>query len=135
MRIAWMHPDCLRAGWFRPDDQAVFIFDDEYLTASGWGLKRILFVYETLLELPVAIHRGPTIPALAALITSSQATGVVTAETPDPWLRKRIGALSGLSGLTTVDIVPAPSFVELPGNIDLKRFSRYWAKAERKLLA
>jgi hypothetical protein len=61
MRIAWMHPDCLSDAWFTPDDQAVFIFDDAYLAASGWGLKRILFVYETLLELPVEIHRGSTL--------------------------------------------------------------------------
>jgi hypothetical protein len=132
MRIAWMHPDCLSDAWFTPDDQAVFIFDDAYLAASGWGLKRILFVYETLLELPVEIHRGSTIPTLSALLADGRATGVVTVDTPDPWLRDRIG---GLGRVTTVDIVPAPCFVELTGKTDLKRFSRYWAKAEGKLLA
>lgn len=127
-----MHPDCLSAAWFTPDDHAVFIFDDAYLTASGWGLKRILFVYETLIELPVEIHRGPTLLTLTALIASSGATGVVIPDSPDPWLRNCIVLLRHL---TTIDIVPTPAFVELTGKIDLKRFSRYWAKAEGKLLA
>ena len=132
MRIAWIHPDCLSDEWFTPDDHAVFIFDDAYLAASGWGLKRILFVYETLLELPAEIHRGPVIQTLSALIADGRATGVVTVDTPDPWLRDCIGALGRV---TTVDIVPAPCFVELTGKTDLKRFSRYWAKAEGRLLS
>ena len=132
MRIAWIHPDCLSDSWFTSEDRAVFIFDDAYLTASGWGLKRILWVYETLLELPAEIHRGPTIPTLTALIADGLTTGVVTVDTPDPWLRDRIGELRRV---TTVDIVPAPCFVELTGKTDLKRFSRYWAKAEGRLLS
>ena len=127
-----MHPDGLSNAWFTPEDHAVFIFDDAYLAASGWGLKRILFVYETLLELPAEIHRGPTISTLSALIADVRATGVVTVDTPDPWIRDRIGELADV---TTVDIVPAPCFVELTGNTDLRRFSRYWARAEGKLLS
>ncbi len=132
MRIAWIHPDCLSDSWLTPEDRAVFIFDDAYLAASGWGLKRILWVYETLLELPAEIHRGSVIPTLTALIADGRATGVVTVDTPDPWLRDRIGELRRV---TTVDIVPAPCFVELTGKTDLKRFSRYWAKAEGRLLS
>ena len=131
MRIAWVHPDCLSDAWFKPEDHAVFIFDDAYLAASGWGLKRIGFVYETLLELPAEIHRGPTIPTLSAVIAGVGATGVVTVDTPDPWLRDRIGELGCV---TTVEVVPAPCFVELTGKTDLRRFSRYWARAEGKLL-
>ncbi len=83
-----MHADCLNAGWIPSGDRAVYVFDDEQLAAAGWGLKRILFVYETLLELPVEIHRGPTVETLVTLARNH--AGITTVETPDPWLRERI---------------------------------------------
>jgi len=130
VRIAWLHADCLNAAWLEPTDHAVYVFDDKQIDADGWGLKRILFVYETLLELPVEIHRGPTVETLATLARGCE--GIVTVDTPDPWLRARI---ADLREVAPVEVKPAPRFVELDGDVDLKRFSRYWAKAERKLLA
>ncbi len=129
MKLAWMHPDCLNTDWLPPDSRAVFVFDDDYLAASGWGLKRIMFVYETLLELPVEIYRGPTVDILAQL---AAVDGIVTVDTPDPWLQARI---TELRGRFAVDVIPPPAFVELKGTVNLQRFSRYWNKAEAKLLA
>jgi hypothetical protein len=89
-----------------------------------------MFLYETLLELPVEIYRGPIVPTLAAL---AQPQGeLTTVDTPDPWLRERI---EELRQTIRVDLVPAPEFVCLEGRVDLKRFSRYWSKAEKELLA
>lgn len=132
MKLAWLHSDCLDAGWLEPNNsRAVYVFDDSQLNAAGWGLKRIMFVYESLLELPeVEIHRGPVVETLTALAGSEE--GIATVETPDPWLRSRIAELQLLM---PVAVLPAPVFVELQGNADLKRFSRYWSKAEGKLLA
>jgi hypothetical protein len=130
VRLAWLHSDCLNASWFRPEDQAVYVFDDAQLEANGWGLKRIMFVYETLLELPVEIYRGPIVETLAAL--AQPQGGLVTVDTPDPWLRERIDELRQR---LPVELVPAPVFVKLDGRVDLKRFSRYWSKAEKELLA
>ena len=85
------------------------------LTGNEHGAQRVAFtptwlkarewLQNKLAELPVEIHRGPTILTLTDLIASGGATGVVTPDTPDPWLRNCIGALREL---TTVDIVPAP---------------------------
>ena len=130
MRIAWLHLDCLNAGWLEPNDHAVYVFDDAQIEAAGWGLKRIMFLYETLLELPVEIHRGPLVETLLTLARKYE--GIVTVDTPDPWLRNRIAEL-GL--LTRVEVKARPVFVELEGCVDLRRFSRYWARAEKKLFA
>ena len=61
-KLFWMHHDCLT----EPASEAIYIFDDEQLGAAGWGLKRLMFVYECLLELPVQILRGPTAATLSA---------------------------------------------------------------------
>ena len=123
-----MHPDCLNAEWLPEGSRAVFIFDDDYLAASGWGLKRIMFVYETLLELPVEIYHGPTVQVLAELAAGE---GIVTVDTPDPWLQARITELRARGA---VEVIPPPAFVELKGPVNLQRFSRYWNKVEAKLL-
>jgi len=129
MKMVWLHPDCLAAEWCALGERAVFIFDDAYLTQAGWGLKRVMFVYETLLELPVEIHRGPTV---ATLLRLAGEASLVTVDTPDPWLRERFAELGRQAEL---EIVPAPAFVEISGKVDLQRFSRYWRRAEGKLLA
>ena len=126
MRIAWLHPDCLNVRWITPGDRAVFVFDDEFLEVAGWGIKRIAFVYECLLELEVEIHHG----SVTTLAAESSATGIITMETPDPWWRLRRAELGG-----PMEILPLSTFVALSGQVDLSRFSRYWKKAELELLA
>lgn len=118
-KLFWMHHDCLT----EPASEAIYIFDDEQLAAAGWGLKRLMFVYECLLELPVQILRGPTVATLSA-----QNRPLVTVDSPDPWIREIIRQLE-------IEVLPAPVFVDLKEPVDLKRFSRYWKRAESKLLS
>ncbi len=125
-RLFWMHTDCLAVP---PCEPAVFVFDDEQIEAGQWGLKRLLFLYECLLELPVAIKRGRTVEALVAL--AGQDTVVVTVSSPDPWIREQIRLIRER---VAVEVLPAPEYVELPENVDLTRFSRYWKRAEKLLL-
>ena len=117
-KLFWMHHDCLTA----PPHEAVYVFDDEQLRAAGWGLKRLMFVYECLLELPVEIRRGSTVAALLEFDRP-----LVTVDSPDPWIREVIRQLE-------IEVLPAPTFVELKEPVDLKRFARYWKKAEALLL-
>lgn len=123
--LFWMHsgnlcplPDTLIA-------DAAFIFDDEQIRLAGWGLKRIMFIYECLLELPVEIYRGPTVETLLAL-SAQQSAGIITMDSPDPWLREQI---KRLREHVPVEVLPAPQFVELREPVDLRRFSRYWKQA------
>jgi deoxyribodipyrimidine photo-lyase len=123
--LFWMHsgslcplPDTLVA-------DAAFVFDDEQLRQAGWGLKRIMFIYECLLELPVEIYRGPTVETLLAL-AGEQSAGIMTVDSPDPWLREQIRKLQEHA---RVEVLPAPPFVELRKSVDLRRFSRYWKHA------
>ena len=132
MKLEWMHFDCLNNSWLQPGHRSIYIFDDTQIDAAGWGIKRIGFIYETLIELPVEIHRGSTVETLLALAEESAATGIVTVDTPDPFLRRVIATLQTT---ISVEIVPPPAFVTLPSSTDLTRFSRYWRKAEPQLLA
>jgi len=130
MKLHWLHADCLNADWIDPSaGTAVYVFDDRQLKAEGWGLKRIGFVYECLLEIPgVEIWRGPLAETLGSLVKERSLEGIATVRTPDPWLLAEAAALEA-GGVLLEWIAPEP-FVALTGPVDLRRFSRYWRKAE-----
>ena len=130
MKLHWLHADCLNADWLdSARGPAVFVFDDSQLDAEGWSLKRIGFVYECLLELPgVEIWRGPVAETLAQLVRERQFESILTVRTPDPWLQAQAANL-GASNIRVEWITPEP-FVALSGWVDLRRFSRYWRRAE-----
>lgn len=123
--VAWVHDDALRHWWGQTP--ALYVFDDEKLRLENWSLKRIGFLYECLLELPLEIRRGDPVTEMLEFQEANQADAVITMDSPDPRLREQMHRLAA-------QIVPQRQFVALTGKLDLKRFSRFWAKAERLLL-
>jgi hypothetical protein len=127
MKIFWIHSDCLGAA---PAGNSVFIFDPQQIERERWGIKRLLFLYESVPPV-AAILRGDTVSLLAA---SNQS--VTTEDSPDPWIRSRIDALRQRG--VAVEVLPPPPFgglrPEMPES-DLKRFSRYWKRVESRLLS
>ena len=130
--VVWIHADCLSPQHpsllKHKDAPAVFVFDDVVLDGYGVTLKRLQFIYECLLELPVAIRRGDVAAEVAAFAAESGATAVSTSSTPAPRFH---AIVSDLRQCLTLELLHEPPFVPLPDDIDLKRFSRYWRRAER----
>jgi hypothetical protein len=102
------------------------VWDEVELKRAGWSLKRIGFVYECLLDLPVAIRRGDPVVEVRRYAAETGCSGVVTMASPDPHLRRQMTELKA-------EVLPMEPFVELKGRVDLKRFSRYWQKAQESL--
>lgn len=125
-----MHPDCLHrsspAYRAHPGATSIFVWDDEALRQEGWSLKRIGFVYECLLDLPVVIRRGDPVVEVRRFAAEQGCDGIATVATPDPHLTRQARALHA-------EVLPADPFVEVRGRLDLKRFSRYWSKVEGAL--
>jgi hypothetical protein len=124
-KVIWVHDDALRHWWVQ--SPAVYVFDDDKLRREGWSLKRIGFVYECLLELPLEIRRGDPVTQVREFQQAHGAEGIQTMDSPDPRLRQQMAEMGA-------EIVADEPFVVLTGKLDLRRFSRYWAKAERALL-
>lgn len=134
--IVWIHADCLspdHPGWIaHPDAPALFVWDDALLTEWQISLKRIVFIYECLLELPVTIRRGDVAAQVAAFAAEHGTTHVVTAASPSPRFRQLVSTLRR-AGLR-VEVLPVEPFFEHSGSLDLARFSRYWGTAKRYVL-
>lgn len=128
--VLWIHDDILspEAPPFRayPGAPALYVFDDQYLREHRWSLKRIVFIYECLIEMPVAIDRGDPAEQVRRFADGRR---IVTTASPNP----RVRELAAQMG--EVEFLPADPFVEIPEPVDLKRFTRYWKKAEPLLFA
>lgn len=126
--VIWVHDECLNpeARVFRehPSAPAVFVWDDRAIENEQWTLKRIGFVYECLLELPVSIRRGDVVTELTGFAAAHGASRIVTSGFVNP-------RLAGIAArFPTLEVIREPPFLDLPRSPGLRRFSHYWAKAE-----
>lgn len=131
--VVWVHGDCLNpqgpALTAYPDAPTVWVWDEALLTEWQISLKRVVFIYECLLELPVTIMRGDVVKELVAFAHAHQAQKIAVAHSPSPKFEEIRQALEA-EGLT-VEVLEERPFVSLPQPPDLKRFSRYWRQAQK----
>ena len=141
--LVWLHEGALRlthpvfaAG--AQDAATIFIWDKDRLAASHVGIKRQLFIYETLAEMSESrnldIHEGRAEEVLPLLAAQAGAGRVLVPSSPDPALRAEIVAIRRAApDLEIVEIEETP-FVTLAKTSDLGRFFRYWNKARKRAL-
>jgi deoxyribodipyrimidine photo-lyase len=122
--VVWLHEDGLRLDDCA-DLPALFVFDDRLMRDLGYGLKRIVFIYETLLEMGVIIRRGDTALEVRRFAAEHHAETLRLRPTVCP---KRRAIIAELGRHLTIEELPEPSFVNAPGRLDLQRFSRYWRR-------
>jgi len=129
--ILWIHEEALGPtnpalrAW--PQAPALFVFDTEWIQRSRISRKRLGFLYETALELPLTLRKGDVAAEVLAFAQRHRADGVVTSTGVDPRLQQITEAIKTVLPLQELD--PDP-FVELPRPPRLGRFSRYWREAE-----
>ena len=130
--VVWVHGDALSpenpALRAEPAAPAVFVWDEELLRLQTISLKRIVFIYECLLELPVTIRRGDVAQQVAAFAREHGAERVCTAASPAPRFHQ---IAARLDRQFAVEAYPQPSFFDYDRPLDLRRFSRYWQVAQR----
>lgn len=139
--IAWLHADNLnphqealtQAG----DIPAIFVWDDELLAEWDISFKRIVFIYECLLEIPnLTIRKGNVADEVAAFAAEQGAQQILTPFSPSPKHRvlcqQIVNQLESGSKLTIVHDAP---FVDYDNEqLDLKRQSRYWRTVKKTAL-
>ena len=135
--LLWVHTDGLNPEWpaFRehPNSPSVFVWDTAWLAAEQITLKRVVFIAECLREMPpaLAIHAGDPASEILAAARAHGSTHVLALRTPDP--RLQAAALTVRQHLPVVWLDP-PAFAAGVREGDLKRFSRYWQRAQSSAL-
>lgn len=132
--IIWIHGDCLSpcnpALQEYPNAPAIWVWDEALIEEWQLSLKRLTFIYESLLELPVVIRRGNVVQEVVAFAKEHRANLVVTVESPSPRFEEICNEIERSIELEIFEVEP---FFEYDGYVDLKRFSRYWKVAEKHL--
>lgn len=129
--ILWVHEEALGPAnpalraW--PDAPALFVFDTLWIQQQRISRKRLGFLYENALELPLTLRKGDVAAEVIAFAQRHDADGVVTSTAVDPRLQQIADAID--AELPLQELEP-DAFVELPRPPRLGRFSRYWREAE-----
>ena len=134
--LIWVHEDALREDHAAYQDMDLcshgfFVWDETYLRKTNYGMKRLIFIYETLCELGIPIYRGDTEEVAITLMQEHQAEQLLIANTHNPELLHIIKNLSNSINLRVTD---EDAFVSLEREPKLKRFFGYWKKAKPVLL-
>ncbi|MGI4854997.1 MAG: FAD-binding domain-containing protein [Janthinobacterium lividum] len=131
--LLWVHTDSLNPDSpmvrDHADSPAVFVWDVEWLTKSHIALKRIVFLAECLQEMPgtVELRVGDPAREVLAYAQASGAKFLLAQRTPDPRL---LAAAAQLQKSLPVVWYDPPAFAQSSKTFDLKRFSRYWQRAQ-----
>ena len=129
--ILWVHEEALGPNnpalraW--PDAPALFVFDTLWIQQQRISRKRLAFLYENALELPLTLRKGDVAAEVIAFAQRHDADVVVTSTAVDPRLQRIADAID--AELPLQELEP-DAFVELPRPPRLGRFSRYWREAE-----
>lgn len=135
--LLWHHTDSLNPA--APQLAAhktapgVFIWDTGWLVPNLISLKRVMFLAECLREMPgnIEMRVGEPAEQLLAAAESVKADYILAQRTPDPRL---LAAAAEVGRSVPVVWVDPPPFVQSSRGFDLKRFSRYWKRAQDSAL-
>lgn len=127
--IIWVHDKGLNKGCetfnnLHEQARAVFVWDDAYFKSRSYSFKRLVFIYETLCQLPVDIVRGSTLDVIKSLAPDK----IKTFPTADSEIRQIITQLCEICDVEVVDAAP---FVQVAADYEFKRFFKYWNKAQK----
>ena len=129
--ILWVHEEALGPrnpallAW--PHTPALFVFDASWINDAQISRKRLGFLYESALELPLTLRHGDVAAEVIAFVQRHNADGVISSGPVDPRLQRIAAAIKARYPLELLE--PDP-FVALPRPPRLGRFSRYWREAE-----
>jgi hypothetical protein len=127
--LVWLHEDALRRSHpcvLAADDGAtcIHIWDDAYLQAANYSLKRLVFIYETAAEAGIDMLYGDSYRTLLG----HPAAHVWIPQSPNPFIRT---VAERLRAHKRVTVVEDDAFVRLPAGLPHRRFFAYWRQAEK----
>ena len=127
-KLLLIHDKALRFGFgaYEASEKfkAIHIWDDEYYRAQRYSLKRLVFIYETLLDLPLEIIHGKTLD----ILSKENHDHIVIPYSGDQALKN---LFSKIEKIKTVHYLFETSFVNLDRTVEFKRFFKYWNQAKK----
>jgi deoxyribodipyrimidine photo-lyase len=135
--LVWVHGDALQPDaptlLAYPDAPALYIWDEALLELYQLTLKRLQFLYECLLELPVDIARGDPVGEIIARARAEKRTVIATMHSVAPKFSEIVQRLE-LEGFD-VQIWPEGPFAIHEAGFDLRSHASYYRVARKSVEA
>lgn len=131
--VIWVHGDNLNphqpALAHYPSASSIFVWDDALMESWQLSFKRVVFIYECLLELPVVVRRGDVATEVAAFALEHGANHIVTMRSPSPRHRQICQSIaSKMPKGSRLEVLRDVPFVDAETDrLDMKRFYRFWS--------
>lgn len=127
--LIWLHEEALRITHpvFKAAPEgtkAVYVWDDNYFRQANYSLKRLIFIYETLCELPVDIIHGTTLDVVRELTPST----LYIPTTNNPLI---VTIIDSLKAAFPAAAVEDEAFANIKKPSEFRRFFQYWNKVEK----
>jgi len=127
--LIWLHEEALRTTHpvflsAPAGSRSIFIWDDGYFQKLDYSFKRLVFIYESLCELPVDIVHGDIISVIKEIAPSQ----LYVPASNKPHL---LSMMNNLKSIANLHIIQDDDFVTIPTTTDLRRFFKYWTAAEK----
>jgi hypothetical protein len=104
--------------------KAVYVWDDEYLRRANYSLKRLIFMYETLCDLPVDVIRGDTRSIVVAMTPAM----LYVPATNNPSI---LSIFASIAPAIPLNVVDDEIFAVMEKTSEARRFFQYWSKVEK----
>ena len=116
-----------------PESPRLHVIDVEWLRRERPALKRLVFLFECLADVPqVEVMVGDPRQLLPARAAALGCDGIAIADTPCPLAR---ATAESIAATLPVEVRPWPTFCDHSRVKDLGRFSRYWQQVKHSALA
>ena len=131
--LIWVHEDALSQShpvFSAAGDEhvALFVWDNEYFQSQNYTVKRLLFIYECLLEMDVQIIKGNTAEVLSDFCEGQ----IYTAYTPNPYFLDIIEKLRTSSSRVTM--IEGEPFSQIDSDVPMGRFFQFWNKGRKFIM-
>ena len=129
--LIWLHeyalavPSNVKLQAVNLDYRLIHIWDDLHLRSKDYSLKRLAFIYQTLITLPIDIIAGET----ADVLFSQPEASIFIPETVDTFVQQVADVLT--SGGKQVQWIEMTPFVHMRRQKVSSRFFNYWKQAEK----
>lgn len=135
--LVWLTLDALSprspAAAAHPESPRLHVIDVEWLRRERPALKRLVFLFECLADVPrVEVMIGDPQELLPARAAALGCDGISLADTPCPLTR---AAAESIAGKFPLEVRPWPAFCDHSRVKDLGRFSRYWQQVKHSAVS
>ena len=127
-KLIWLHEEMLRIQHpifdnLDSNSHIFYIWDAAHIKSASLNSKRLVFIYETLCELPVTIYKGNTRDVINHLCYKHSKNEIFTPAANSVALKR---LFNSLRYVTQINIIDDMQLFDYEDSLEYTRFFQFW---------